>query len=172
VLLLAAAAAGSGGVLYRTRAAGPDPGLPPVAAPTAAVPNAPAERKPGEGKGQGSKAPTGNPEGGTPREATARNDADGPAGPPELATVGGKVIFNGKPLTDSVITFHLDDGQFVGGRVKEGRFLVKRVPAGTWKVTIESKALALPAKFAAPETSGMSAEVKKGQVAVNFMLSD
>ena len=89
----------------------------------------------------------------------------------ELATVGGKVIYNGKPLTDSIVTFHLEDGQFVGGAVKDGQFLVKRVPVGKWNVTIESKTITLPAKFASPEKSGLNVEVKKGQVAVNFMLS-
>jgi hypothetical protein len=90
----------------------------------------------------------------------------------ELATVGGKVIYNGQPLTGSTITFHLEDGQFVGGRIKDGRFLVKRVPAGTWKVTIESKTVTLPAKFTSPEESGLGVEAKKGQIGVNFMLSD
>jgi hypothetical protein len=89
----------------------------------------------------------------------------------ELATVGGKVIYNGQSLTDSTITFHLEDGQFVGGRIKDGKFLVKRVPVGTWKVSIESTTVTLPAKFASAEKSGLSVEVKKGQIAVNFMLS-
>ena len=89
----------------------------------------------------------------------------------ELATVGGKVMHNGKPLADAVITFHLDDGQFVGGRIKDGQFRVDRVPAGTWKATIDSKKVALPAKFASPETFALLVEVKKGTIAVNFMLT-
>ena len=56
----------------------------------------------------------------------------------ELATVGGKVIYNGEALTDSTITFYLKDGQFVGGRIKDGKFRVDRVPVGPVKVTIES----------------------------------
>ena len=89
----------------------------------------------------------------------------------KLATVGGKVIFNGKPLTDATITFHLEDGQFVGSKIKDGKFLVDRVPYGTWKVTIESRKAGLPAKFVSPETSGMKIEVKRRKVPVNFMLS-
>jgi hypothetical protein len=89
----------------------------------------------------------------------------------ELATVGGKVIYNGQPLANGMITFHLDDGQFVGGKIKDGKFRVDRVPAGTVKVSIESKTAGVPAKFASPETSGLSAEIKKGKIAVNFMLS-
>jgi hypothetical protein len=89
----------------------------------------------------------------------------------ELATVEGKVTYNGKPLDDAVITFHLKDDQFVGAKIKDGQFRVDRVPAGTVKVTIESKKVALPAKFADPETSGLSVEVKKGKNEVNVTLA-
>jgi hypothetical protein len=81
------------------------------------------------------------------------------------------VVYNGQPLTDAVITFHLEDGQFVGGRIKGGQFRVDRVPARMVKVTIDSKTVRLPAQFASPETSGLSVDIKKGKVAVNFMLS-
>jgi hypothetical protein len=89
----------------------------------------------------------------------------------ELATVGGKVIYNGKPLDDAVIIFHLRDGQLVGCKIKDGQYRLDRVPVGTVKVTIESKKVAIPAKFADPETSGMSAEIKKGRNPINFMLN-
>jgi hypothetical protein len=89
----------------------------------------------------------------------------------ELATVGGKVVFNGALLSEGTITFHLKDDQFVGGRIKDGMFRVDRVPAGPAKVTIESKKVTVPAKFASPETSGMNVDVKKGKYPVNFMLS-
>jgi hypothetical protein len=39
------------------------------------------------------------------------------------------------------------------------------------KVTIESKKADLPAKFASPEMSGLSAEIKSDKVPVNVMLS-
>jgi hypothetical protein len=89
----------------------------------------------------------------------------------ELASVGGKVIYNGKPLDNAVIIFHLQDDQFVGAKIKAGQFRVDRVPVGTTKVTIESKKAAFPAKFADPETSGLSVEIKKGKNPVNFMLN-
>ncbi len=89
----------------------------------------------------------------------------------ELATVGGKVTYNGQPLTDSVITFHFKDGQFMGARIKDGMFRVDRLPSGAAKVTIDSKLIRLPAKFASPDTSGLTIEIKKGKMAVNFMLS-
>jgi len=89
----------------------------------------------------------------------------------ELASVGGKVIYNGKPLDDAVIIFHLKDDQFVGAKIKAGQFRVDRVPVGAVKVTIESKKVAIPAKFTDPETSGLSVEIKKGKNPVNFMLN-
>jgi hypothetical protein len=94
-----------------------------------------------------------------------------PAAAEQLATVGGKVIYNGRPLTGGTITFHLKDDQFVGARIKDGRFLVHRVPFGAAKVTIESRKVRLPEKFASPETSGLSVEIKQRKVPVNFMLS-
>ena len=89
----------------------------------------------------------------------------------ELASVGGKVNYNGKALDDAVIIFHLKDDQFVGAKIKDGKFRVDRVPVGAVKVTIESKKGGLPAKFADPETSGLSVELKKGKNPVNFMIS-
>lgn len=89
----------------------------------------------------------------------------------ELASIGGRVVYNGKPLDDGVITFHLKDGQFVGGKITDGKFRVDRVPFGVTKVSIDSKKVQLPAKFTAPDTSGLSIEVKKAKVPVNFQLS-
>jgi RNA polymerase sigma factor (sigma-70 family) len=94
-----------------------------------------------------------------------------PATAEELATVGGKVIYNGKPLTDGVITFHCKDDQFVGGKIKDGMFRVDRVPFGEIKVTIESKKVQVPAKFADPDTSGLSIDVKRVKLPVSFMLN-
>jgi hypothetical protein len=79
-----------------------------------------------------------------------------------LATVEGTVALNGQALTDSTVTFHLKDGQFIGGRIRDGRFRVDRVPVGTVKVTVESKTLRLPARYASEDASGLTVEVKGG----------
>ena len=42
----------------------------------------------------------------------------------DLSTIEGKVTYNGKPLADGVITFHLQDDQFVGAKIKDGAFRV------------------------------------------------
>jgi hypothetical protein len=88
----------------------------------------------------------------------------------ELATVEGTVTLNGKPLTDVTITFHLKDDQFVGAKVKDGKYRVDRVPAGMVKVTIESKKVPLPTKYTSEETTPLSVEIKKGKGRVNFDL--
>jgi hypothetical protein len=90
----------------------------------------------------------------------------------ELATVEGKVTYKGKPLTDATITFHLKDDQFVGAKVKDGKFRVDRVPAGAVKVTIAAKKFPLPAKYASDETSPLTAEVKKGKATLDFEIAD
>jgi hypothetical protein len=81
----------------------------------------------------------------------------------ELATVEGKVTFNGVAVPEGTITLHLKDGQFVGAKIKEGKYRIDRVPVTTVAVTIESKKFKLPQKYAAPDTSGLMIEVKKGK---------
>ena len=93
------------------------------------------------------------------------------AADPELGTVEGTVTFIGKPLTDATITFHLPDGQFVGTKLKDGKYRVDRVPAGTMKVTVESRKLRLPDKYASEDTSGLTVDVKAGKGTADFNLT-
>ena len=81
----------------------------------------------------------------------------------DLSTIEGKVTYNGKPLQDGSITFHLKDDQFVGAKIKDGTFRVDRVPVGTVKVTFASKKLRIPAKYGIPETSPLTAGGQEGQ---------
>jgi hypothetical protein len=90
----------------------------------------------------------------------------------ELSTIEGKVTYNGKPLPDGSITFHLKDDQFVGARIKDGQFRVDRVPVGTVKVTFASKKLRIPTKYGIPETSPLTLEVKSGRGAAEFQIRD
>ena len=93
------------------------------------------------------------------------------AADPELGTVEGTVTFNGKPVPDGTITFHLPDGQFVGAKLKDGKYRVDRVPAGTMRVTVESKKVRLPAKYSAEDTSGLTVDVKAGKGRADFNLA-
>lgn len=83
------------------------------------------------------------------------------------AQVTGTVTLNGKPIAEGKVTFHLANDQFVGSKIKDGRYLIERVPVGTRKVTIEGKGV--PAKYGSEETSPLTAEVKKG-AEINFEL--
>jgi uncharacterized protein (TIGR03067 family) len=73
--------------------------------------------------------------------------------------VTGRVTLLGKPLTRGKITFHLDNDQFVGARIKDGEYTVERVPPGRWKVTVEGEGV--PAKYASGEQSELTVEVHK-----------
>jgi hypothetical protein len=74
--------------------------------------------------------------------------------------VSGVVTVSGKPLADGKVVFHLANGQFVGSKVKDGKYAIDRVPAGTRKVTVEGKGV--PAKYTDDETSPLTVEVKDG----------
>jgi hypothetical protein len=82
---------------------------------------------------------------------------------PSLAADGkveGVVVIDGKPLDAGKVFFHLDSGEFVGAKVKDGKYAVSRVPAGKRKVAAEGKGV--PAKYGSEETSGLTLEVKEG----------
>lgn len=74
--------------------------------------------------------------------------------------VTGEVRVNGKPLASGRIFFHLENGQFVGAKVKDGKYAVSRVPAGTRKISVEGKGV--PAAFASEETTSLQVEIKGG----------
>ncbi|MHB0961382.1 MAG: hypothetical protein ACYC0X_34445 [Pirellulaceae bacterium] len=80
---------------------------------------------------------------------------------PSVATadreVSGSINVDGKPLAAGKIAFHRDNGQFVGSKVKDGKFSVDRVPSGTLKVTLEGKGV--PLAYASEDTSGLVVQV-------------
>ena len=78
----------------------------------------------------------------------------------------GLVTLKGKPLAGK-ISFHSDDGSFVGATTNEvGRYSVKKLPPGTYKVTIEGEGV--PEKYTRKETSQLVVEVKDGTGATDF----
>jgi hypothetical protein len=82
--------------------------------------------------------------------------------------VMGTIIVGGKPLATGRIIFHLDNGQFVGSKVKDGKYVIDRVLVGTRKVTAEGEGV--PAKYASEHTSSITAEVKEGTGTFDFNL--
>ena len=59
----------------------------------------------------------------------------------KVGGVQGKVTFKGQPLADGKIIFHLDNGQFVGCKIKNGDYKIDQVPCGTRKVSVEAKGI-------------------------------
>jgi hypothetical protein len=71
--------------------------------------------------------------------------------------VSGNVTLNGKLLPEGKITFHMANGQFVGSTIKDGKYLIDRVPVGSLKVTVEGEGV--PAAFASAKTTSLVVEV-------------
>jgi hypothetical protein len=82
--------------------------------------------------------------------------------------VTGMITFKGKPLAAGKVIFHLENDQFVGAKVKDGKYTVDRVPVGTRTVTIEAKGI--PLKYAGENTSGLTLQVKEGTATHNIDL--
>lgn len=74
--------------------------------------------------------------------------------------VTGKVVLSGKPLAEGKITLYAANGQFVGSKIKEGKFTIDRVPAGKFVITIEGKDV--PPKYASEDTSALIFSVQDG----------
>ncbi len=84
------------------------------------------------------------------------------------ATVKGMVTVNGQPLASGRIFFHFDDDQFVGAKVKDGTYTVKRVAPGRYKVSVEGEGV--PAVYAAENTTPFVVEVSKGAATADLDL--
>jgi hypothetical protein len=88
----------------------------------------------------------------------------------KVGDVHGTVVFKGQPVADGKIVFHLDNGQFVGCRIKKGEYKIDRVPCGTWKVSVEAKKI--PAKYSSEETTPLTVVIPKGRLNMEFSLTD
>jgi hypothetical protein len=73
------------------------------------------------------------------------------------ATVKGIITLDGKPLAEGKIFFHLPDDQFVGARIKDGKYKVSRVPVGGWLITVEGAGV--PAKYRSGRTTSLKVEI-------------
>ena len=81
--------------------------------------------------------------------------------------VTGTVTVGGTPLAAGKVTFHLDD-EFVGSKIKDGKYTVNRVPVGTYHVTFEGSGV--PAKFTSDDIKLLKVEVKEGINVFDFAL--
>ena len=84
------------------------------------------------------------------------------------AMLSGMVVMDGRPVAKGRILFHLKNGQFVGSRIKDGKFAIDSMQSGARIVTIESDGV--PKKYADEETSQLKAAVNGGENEFNFDL--
>jgi hypothetical protein len=88
---------------------------------------------------------------------TSHSHAQAPA---KDGKVSGTVVIDGAPLAAGRIFYHLANGQFVGAKVKDGKYTVDRVPVGKRAISVEGAGV--PAKYSSEDTSGLVLEVKAG----------
>jgi hypothetical protein len=111
--------------------------------------------------------------------------------PPPSASVQGKVLFKGLPLPGGTITFHPDKGGAVIAPLHvDGTYTFKELPAGKYKVTIETetakpdakdakdakkdgaKYVPIPRQYADPKRTPLVVEVTKGVLNYDIQLTD
>ena len=105
----------------------------------------------------------------------------------DWGTCSGTVTLDGQPLKEAAITFEPEaHGPTAYGQVRDGAFSMSTgqkdgLPTGKYKVSVsastipkegtkEMAKLLTPAKYAKPETSGLTADVKGGSNSFGFEL--
>ena len=93
------------------------------------------------------------------------------------AAISGTVTYKGKPLAEGTVTFVSIDRKkpkVAVGKIKDGQYQVKNLPAGKYAVIITAEKDGnnlLPAKYATTDTSGLRVEVKDGSNTLDFDLT-
>ena len=81
----------------------------------------------------------------------------------------GKVVLEDKPLAEGKVTFHLDNGQFIGSKLKkDGSYKTDRLPPGKYKVTVEGKGV--PAQFTSEDKTPLVVMVEGNEINLDFNL--
>jgi hypothetical protein len=116
----------------------------------------------------------------------------------DLGTVEGKISYQGKPLPGGTVSFHPAKGKpFVGAIQPDGTYRIKDVPAGQYRVAIETASakpkvkppvkdkdndtkveppkdaeryVPIPEKYGDPNLSPLMVEVQKGKNFFNIEL--
>ncbi len=99
--------------------------------------------------------------------ASALRADDGDVPPRTIVAV--TTSLDGKPLASGRIFFHLPKDQFVGAKIKAGKCQLDYVPAGTHKVTIESKGM--PKRFSSFEQAALVVKIVPGNNRFTFVLT-
>src|SRR5262245_10252413 len=82
-----------------------------------------------------------------------------------IVKVGGKPLANGR-----VLLYVRRSDQFVGAKIRDGAFVIERIPAGEREVTVEGEGV--PPKYAIAWTSQLTANVKGGDDQLEWNLDE
>jgi hypothetical protein len=100
-----------------------------------------------------------------------------------VGAISGKVMFEGQPLPEAVVSFVTAQGQVVTGRVHEGAYVVKGVPVGPAKITVRqivdpfarqppsSRVKEVPLRYRSADDSGLTYTVVSGPQTHDFELT-
>lgn len=87
----------------------------------------------------------------------------------EACEVTGVITLDGQPLASGKITLHRENGQFVGSKIKDGKYAINLAPAEILRVTFEGDGV--PARYASDETTPLFVTLVSGNKNVmNFEL--
>jgi hypothetical protein len=84
-------------------------------------------------------------------------------------SVRGTVTVAGYPIPKAKIFLHPDGGKTIASRVRDGAFVIEKVPTGTLRVSVEEEGLAK--RYADAATSGLSIKIKGGANEVHLKLA-
>jgi hypothetical protein len=88
----------------------------------------------------------------------------------KTGTITGMVTFQGKPLTGGFVTFVTEKGKADAKINADGTYRVRGVPVGPAKIVVASKAVAIPARYANADTSGLIYRIKEGRQVLDIEL--
>ena len=85
--------------------------------------------------------------------------------------VRGNISLAGEPLKSGKLTLYLQNGEFVGTAVNNGRYSFSKVqvPTGTFSATIEGEGV--PAKYGHQNATPLRIEIKAGENQFDFVLA-
>jgi hypothetical protein len=86
------------------------------------------------------------------------------------SAVKGTVTLNGEPLKKGKTFFWIDEDQFVGARIRNGEFIIEKVPVGDRRITVEGEGV--PAKYSDHLKTPLKVAVTKDGETLNLDLKD
>jgi hypothetical protein len=101
----------------------------------------------------------------------------------ETGTITGKVIFQGQPLPEGIVSFVTQKGYVATGRIHEGEYSVKEVPVGPARITVRqivdslaknpksSLVKEIPLRYRSADDSGLKYTVVGGAQTHDFELT-